>query len=63
MSKMTIKEIRSEDFEKNSSMVFVEFLEFLCRIAYLADFRTGGVDEKFHEDFKDLNMSTEHWLF
>ena len=62
---MTIRDTRPEDFEKNSSMTFVEFLEFLCRVAYLAEFKVVTDEEAFHRDekTKDSKQISDNWLF
>lgn len=37
LSKITVKDM-DRDFDRTQHMVFVEFLEFLCRVAHVAQF-------------------------
>lgn len=37
LSKITVKDLH-RDFDRTQHMVFVEFLEFLCRVAHIAQF-------------------------
>jgi len=37
LSKITVKDM-DRDFDRSKHMVFVEFLEFLCRVAHVANF-------------------------
>jgi hypothetical protein len=46
-------------------MTFVEFLEFLCRVAYVAEFKVVTDEEAFHRDekTKDSKQNSDNWLF
>jgi len=63
---MTIRDYKPDDFEKNSSMIFVEFLDFLCRVAYLAKFEIVHDVEAFNRDEKNKDKKqdiSDNWLF
>ena len=40
LSKITVKDME-KDFDRTKHMVFVEFLEFLCRVAHIAKFENN----------------------
>jgi len=64
---MTIRDYKADDFEKNSSLNFVEFLDFLVRVAYLAKFEIVNDIEVFNREEKakekKQDMTTENWFF
>ena len=45
MSKMTIKD-QANELERSQQMFYVEFLELICRIAYLAEIQLLENDER-----------------
>ena len=62
LSKMTVRDL-ARDQERTEIMVFVEYLEFLCRVAYIADFQVRDIVER-QDDFEPLkvsSMGTQMW--
>ena len=51
LSKLVVKDMQT-DFDRTAHMVFIEFLEFICRIAHICQFVETDKRRVQHNDFK-----------
>ena len=49
LSKMTVKNL-NKDFHRTKHMIFVEFLEFICRVAYAAPVEVNNSHDSNESD-------------